>query len=215
MARMVIAGRSHGGAAAGQRGQPEHPAARADHVEPGVRQGQRRRGVGQVPDLRPGPGPLGERHRLAERLELGRDRRMARDVGAGEVRENPGDPDLAGGFSRDAPRRPGRASRPRSRRPAPSGVGLEVDPGRAADPLGRGRDPADQVGRAHGEVDVVTDGVLVRRVRRGQQAQDRGASPPPGAAPAPRPRGPRRARSRRRPGPRPPPGSCRGHSRRP
>ena len=193
-----------GRGAAGKRGQPEHRPAGPDQVEPGLGQGERGRRVGQVPHLGPGPGlsrrtppPPGTRPAGPSIDGWPGMSAQAKCDQSPTMRTWP-----AASAARAAATTPGPVGRGRAA-PRHPGVRLEVQPGRPSREPGRGRDLADQRGRPGGQVDVVADGVLVRRVRRAEQAQHRHGQPCLAAAPAPRPRARRRARSRRRPAPRP------------
>src|SRR5215471_3712693 len=70
---------------AGQGGQACHPAAAPHQVEPGLWQGQRGRGVGQVADLGLDARLFGDRDGLAEHRHLGVDRPVTRHVRAGQM----------------------------------------------------------------------------------------------------------------------------------
>ena len=163
--------------AAGQGGQAVDGPAEAHQVQPGLRDGQRGGGVGDVPDLGRDAGLLGDRDRVGERGELGGDRRVPGDVGAGEVRPQARHPDRAaglgvqGGLHHPGPVRRGGAA------PAQPGVGLEVQPGPDAGPDGRGLDHRDERDRAGRDVDVEAD--RLGGVAEGHQAQHRRGDPGP------------------------------------
>ena len=137
--------------------------------------GQRAGGVGDVPDLGRDARLLGVRDRVDERGQLGRDRGVPGQVGAGEVGpqarhlEPPGGLGGQGGLHHGGPVGAGGAAA------GQAGVGLQVQPGRDARAgrglghLGHDRD------RGCGDVDARAD--RVRRLTDGHQAQHRGGDP--------------------------------------
>ena len=157
--------------AAGQGGQAVDGPAEADQVVPGLRHGQRGRGVGDVPDLRGDAGLLGRRDRVGEAGQLSGDRRMPRHVGAGEVRPQAGHPDRSPGLGRQRRRHHAGPVRRGGAAPAQPGVGLEVQPGPDAGLVRSGLDLRDVPGRAGREVDAVAD--RLGRITEGHHAQHR------------------------------------------
>ena len=84
--------------AARQGGHAVQAAAEPHQVQPGAGHGQRGRGVGDVPDLGRDARLLGVRDRVGERRELGGDRRVPGQVGAGEMGPQAGDLQPPGGL---------------------------------------------------------------------------------------------------------------------
>ena len=96
---------------------------------------------------------------------------MPGDIGAGEVRPQAHHLYRAAGLGVQGGLDQPRPVRRRSAAPAQPGVGLEVQPGPDADPVGRGRDLRGERDRAGRDVDVVPD--RLGGIAEGHQAQHR------------------------------------------
>ena len=121
------------------------------------------------------PAFLGERNGVSERGELGGDRRMSGDIGAGEVRPQARHLHRTAGLGVQSGLYQPRPVGPGGAASAQPGVGLEVQPGPDADPVGRGRDLRGERHRARRDVHVVPD--RLGGIAEGHQAQHGSGDP--------------------------------------
>ena len=140
-----------------------------------LRHGQRARGVGDVPDLGGDARFLGLRDRVGEHGELGGDRRVSGQVGAGEVGPQAHHPEPSGGLGGQRGLNHGGPVRGGGPAAAEPGVGLEMQPGRDAGPNRRLRHPGHHRHRGGGDVNARAD--CVGGLADGHQAQHRDGDP--------------------------------------